>query len=322
MLKGMSSRPVRWLPGGVFILLLLSACAAPLQSSKWREAPPSEFKRAVELVAVPFFPQERYQCGPAALATVLAASGADVTAEQLVPQVYLPQRKGSLQPELLATARRHGHVPYVLTGDLAAVLSEVAAEHPVLVLQNLGLSWAPRWHYAVLVGFDLEQNNVVLRSGTDARHVLPLTLFERTWRRGGAWAMVALPPTQLPATAQELPYLRSVADVEARSDAGVAAAAYQTVIRRWPESVTAWFGLGNSRYAQADYTAAADAYRRALDLSPDYGPVLNNLAHALAQQGKLVDAERYAEAAVAAGKDKTEYLDTLRDIRARLATSH
>ena len=27
----------------------------------------------------------------------------------------------------------------------------------LLVLQNLGLSWLPRWHYAVVVGYDLAE---------------------------------------------------------------------------------------------------------------------------------------------------------------------
>lgn len=311
-------RPARWLPGGILLLLLLSACAAPLQSAKWRAAPPSELAQPVELVSVPFFPQERYQCGPAALATVLAASGASVTADELVPQVYVPARQGSLQPELLATARRHGRIAYVLQSDLGAVLGEVGAGHPVLVLQNLGLSWSPRWHYAVVVGFDIAQNRVVLRSGTEARHVVSFATFERTWRRGRGWAMVALPPEELPATAQELPYLRAVAAMEAR-DARAAATAYEAAAGRWPASATAWLGLGNSRYAQGDYAAAAAAYRQALEVSPGFGPALNNLAQALAQQGELLEAERYAAAAVAADQGRAAYLDTLEDIRSRLA---
>src|SRR3569623_834586 len=138
---------------------------------------------------------------PAALATVLAWSGSAVTSESLVNEVYVPARKGSLQPELLAAARRLARAPYVLRSDVADVLREVAAGHPVLVLQNLGLSWAPRWHYAVVVGFDLARERVVLRSGTEKRHEVSLALFERTWRRAHAWAVVVPPPAELPATA-------------------------------------------------------------------------------------------------------------------------
>lgn len=41
----------------------------------------------------------------------------------------------------------------------------LAAGHPVVVLQNLRLGRAARWHHAVAVGYDLRRHEVVLRSG-------------------------------------------------------------------------------------------------------------------------------------------------------------
>ena len=69
---------------------------------------PPGIPEKVELAETPFFSQQRYQCGPAALATVLNAAGVKVTDEELVPEVYLPTREGSLQVEMLAATRRHG----------------------------------------------------------------------------------------------------------------------------------------------------------------------------------------------------------------------
>ncbi|MGD8236773.1 MAG: hypothetical protein PVJ65_11540, partial [Chromatiales bacterium] len=68
----------------------------------------------VQLADTPFFPQQAYQCGPAALATVLNANGVSISPEQLVPQVYLPERRGSLQVEMIAAARRYDQVPVVI----------------------------------------------------------------------------------------------------------------------------------------------------------------------------------------------------------------
>jgi hypothetical protein len=85
---------------------------------------------AVELTAVPFFPQTEYQCGPAALATVLRHAGADVDAEALVREVYAPALRGSLQPELLGATRRHGFIPYVIEPDAGALVAELAARRP------------------------------------------------------------------------------------------------------------------------------------------------------------------------------------------------
>src|SRR5690606_10643372 len=133
-----------------------------------------------ELTHVPFFPQEDYQCGPAALATVLAASGVDVTADALTRQVYLPGRRGSLQTELIAATRRHDRLPYRLEGGLPALLAQVDAGHPVVVLQNLGFKRWPRWHYAVVVGYSAADGTLMLRSGTTRRLSMPVWLFQRT----------------------------------------------------------------------------------------------------------------------------------------------
>jgi hypothetical protein len=61
---------------------------------------------AIELDQSPFFPQEEFHCGPAALATTLNAAGIGATPEELARQVFLPARRGSLQAEMPAAARR------------------------------------------------------------------------------------------------------------------------------------------------------------------------------------------------------------------------
>src|SRR5690606_26559132 len=66
------------------------------------------------LLDVPFHPQTEYQCGPAALATVLGASGVPITPEALVPQVYLPGREGRLQLELVPATPRARLIPYLI----------------------------------------------------------------------------------------------------------------------------------------------------------------------------------------------------------------
>src|SRR5258705_9678994 len=132
---------------GVFVFglaLVLSGCASIYpQTATLRDGLPEGMPKEVELKQVPFFPQAEYQCGPAALATALNAAGAKVTPEELVPQVYLPERKGSLQVEMLAAARRHGMVSYLLAPRFLDMLRELAAGNPVIVRYNQSLfdSW-------------------------------------------------------------------------------------------------------------------------------------------------------------------------------------
>jgi hypothetical protein len=164
------ARPVRLshsCPVVVTALILLAGCAS---------YPAAGFKPGARAQAVPdtpFYPQTRYHCGPAALLSVLEFSGARTTMPALVERVYLPDREGSLQAEMLAAARASGRVPYRVDASLDAILAELGAGRPVLVLQNLGISWAPRWHYAVVYAADPESGSIRLRSGTEAERQTP-----------------------------------------------------------------------------------------------------------------------------------------------------
>jgi hypothetical protein len=298
-----------------FLALAMAGCATPLQSERLSQA---EFPEPVELTTVGFFPQEEYQCGPASLATVLGWAGIDITPAALAPEVYLPARQGSLQLEMLAAARRHGTVPYVLRPMLDDLLAEVRAGHPVVVLQNLAFSWYPKWHYAVVVGFDLAHDEVILRSGLERRHVVPMTTFERTWRRGDYWAVVVMPPDRLPRTAQETPYLQAVVGLERIKRWEDAARAYRAAAARWPESLGAQLGIGNSRYALKDIAGAERAYRAAAAAHPDSGIAFNNLAQALADLSRWDDAEAAVMKALAlGGPHKSTFEETAAEIRNR-----
>lgn len=304
--------------GFLFLVFMLASGCATLQTDRIR-ATANAFPRPVELTTVPFFPQEEYQCGPAALATVLNGTGVPVTPDQLAPQVYLPERQGSLQLEMIGAARRHGRVPYVLRPELESLFAEVASGNPVLILQNLSFWWYPKWHYAVVVGFDLPRDRIVLRSGREQRHDIPIEIFERTWRRSHYWAMVVLPPDRLPFTAEEIPYLQAVAPLERLARWPEATTAYNTALKRWPKSLAARIGLGNSRYALGDAPGAEAEFRRATQDHPDAAAAFNNLAQVLADQNRWPEARAAAQHAVELGGPQLEtYRDTLKQIEARL----
>ncbi len=141
-------------------IVLLTACArSPVLSPEAERLP-----ERVELTDVPFFPQDAYQCGPAALATMLNQRGVLTTPGALKDRVYIPSREGSLQVEMVAAARNHEMLVYPLQPRLDAVLAEVAAGNPVLVLQNLAFDFYPQWHFAVVVGYDRRERTLILRS--------------------------------------------------------------------------------------------------------------------------------------------------------------
>lgn len=297
---------------------MVTGCASiPTSVSELPEA-----ARAIELEQTPFYPQERYQCGPAALTTVLAQSGAGVSLQAIVDKVYLPGRQGSLQAELLAATRTEGRLPYVIDGSLAAIWRELRMGRPVLVLQNLGIEAIPRWHYAVVVGIDAGRGKVVLRSGTDRRRVTPSRAFLHTWRRGGYWGMVVLAPGQLPAVPDRSRYFAAIAALEQAGRAAEAAVAWQTALGEWPGDTVALFGLANSRLAQAEYKAAEAAYRDLLEQAPQLLAARNNLALVLAAQEQYDTALEQVGIALSSDPElrlQQELRDTEAMIRRRMA---
>jgi hypothetical protein len=281
---------------------LLSGCAGLPQVDAVRAARDrEELPRRIELADVPFFQQQEHHCGPAALATVLVAGGTDASPETLAGQVYLPGRQGSLQVEMLAAARRNGHIAWQLAPSLVDVLREVAAGNPVIVLLNVGLRPMPFWHYAVVIGYDLDKGEVLLRSGDQRRKRVPFAPFDFFWRDSKYWAMVAMPPPRLPATAVELGYGSAVAAVERLGQLAAARQAYEAMLARWPESHLALMGLGNTLHAQGQLAAAADAFRRATLVRPTDAAAFNNLAQTLADLGQWREALEPARQAVALG---------------------
>jgi tetratricopeptide (TPR) repeat protein len=292
----------RVIAGFVIVLSLLTGCVSLPQSEALQREGGAGLPARAEIDTVPFFAQEEFQCGPAALAMALNAAGIAATPEILTGEVYIPAREGSLQVEMLASARRHGLVAYELAPELKDVLAEVAAGNPVIVLQNLGL-WAfhPYWHYAVVIGYDLEKQQILLHSGTKARRAMAIGLFEFLWIDGRRWAMVALAPGRLPASARETNYAAAVAALEQAGHIAEAHRAYDALLQRWPADLVGLMGLGNTAYALGRTAEAETAFRGAAAAHPLSAAAFNNLAQTLADQGKLEAALDAARKAVSLG---------------------
>lgn len=311
--------------GGMAIVLWLSGCVSAPQSeallTRFSQADATSTGNALSaqtlLERVPFFPQEEYQCGPAALATVLQASDVNVLPDALVSQVYVPARQGSLQVEMLAAARRYNRISAVLPPTLDALLQEVQAGKPVLVMQNLGLSWYPQWHYAVVVGFDLPHKEIVLRSGLVRDYRISLSLFERTWQRAEHWAVVLLTPGELPVDRREIPYFQAVSAFAEVADAQALALAYEAGLERWPNSINIGMARANLFYSEGELDSARHAFEAIVRQAPGYAAGHNNLAQTLLELGRLEEAAEHARLAVQIGGNfSANYQTTLNAIEA------
>jgi tetratricopeptide (TPR) repeat protein len=293
-------------------LLLAATCfLAGCASDPFRTVDFERTESAVEIDTVAFFPQEDLQCGPAALATALDATGIVVGPDELQPMLFVPGKGGSLQPEIIATARRFGRIAYVIDPTFDALLDELDATRPVIVLQNLGVSFAPQWHYAVVVGYSGPGREMILRSGTTRRLAQPARTFGSTWARSERWGVVLLRPTDLPANAKPTRYLKAVAAAESAGQYELAIAAYLNAVNRWPDQAPALLGLGNSYYAAGRVDDAVHWYRRLLQVDADNVAGMNNLATLLGEQGQCEEAGTLIRQALAKAAGDPAYLPLL-----------
>jgi tetratricopeptide (TPR) repeat protein len=251
---------------------------------------------------VPFFPQTAYQCGPAALASVLSTTGISVSPDELQSKVYIPERKGSLQTEMLATVRSYQRLAYVIQPELRDLLLEVREQRPVMVLLNLGVRSWPIWHYAVVIGYDGNTQELILHSGKTARQRMSVKQFYRRWLWADQWGLLALQAHELPATADLNTYMTAAASLEAVGKLAAAHTAYLTAQQHWPTSAWPWLGVANLAYTQQQSNNAEAAYRHALVLEPDNAAARNNLASVLQERGCIMAARHEFEHALRAAR--------------------
>ncbi len=274
------SRPTFTRP---FNLACLVSLLALLSLSGCQSVPPPQSAQVEteQQLVVPFVPQEKYQCGPAALAMMLQWADKPVSADSLVDEVWLPEREGSLGIELRAAARSRGLMAYPVENS-EALFRELQAGRPVLVLQNLALRRWPQWHFAVVTGYQEQGNTMVLHSGTDAGKTSQWNRFIRTWARADQWGFTLVEPGKLPASAEPDTLFRSISALPN------AEAFWPAAVEAFPSSGKLWFGHGNSLWNQGRQQPALDAFQRATRQAPDFAAAWNNLAYA---QQALGDAE-------------------------------
>lgn len=177
--------------------LALTACTTPPPRAQTVPAL-NALPARIELTQVPFYPQTEDQCGPAALAMMLTHAGVTRTPAQMRDEVYLPLRQGSVPIEMVSAVRRTGLTPQQLRPSLHDLLQYVSHGQPATVLMNVRWRLWPQWHYAVVVGYDLKQEHILLRSGLEERQVMSLQEFDAQWAAAERWGLVISPPVVPP----------------------------------------------------------------------------------------------------------------------------
>jgi hypothetical protein len=260
-----------------FLVLMCSACATTAhQSDALLKSLPSDITLKSEVKNVPFFNQAIGHCGPATLAMVMNWQGLAVSPEELAPQVYTPGMKGSFQLDMITASRRKGFMAVQIQG-IYPLLKEISSGNPVIIFENLALTWAPQYHYAVVYGYDLESETVTMHSGPEKAKIWDIKKFERSWMLEKYWGLVILKPGELSASAGELAHLTAAAGLEQTGKFDEAEKSYLSILKHWPESLGSLVGLGNIAYAQKKYKKSVEYLRRAVQAHPQSRQAKHNL---------------------------------------------
>jgi ABC-type bacteriocin/lantibiotic exporter with double-glycine peptidase domain len=131
---------------------------------------------------VPFYAQQgRYDCGPAALASLLAQRNAGVSLEQIREATYTPALQGSLLPDLENYARRLGYGTSSGRGDLALLRGTINAGAPLLIPLEMGRWGLTRPHYVVVFGY--VGSDFVVHAGKQGRMTIAAAELDRRWQK-------------------------------------------------------------------------------------------------------------------------------------------
>jgi len=164
--------------GLLLLLICLVAACSPFKVPSIRTGPAAGW--IVE--GVPFYAQQgRYDCGPAALASLLAQRNAGVSLEQIREATYTPALQGSLLPDLENYARSLGYGTRSGRGDLALLRGTIDAGTPLLIPLEMGRWALTRPHYVVVVGY--VGSDFVVHAGKKARMTITAAELDLRWQK-------------------------------------------------------------------------------------------------------------------------------------------
>lgn len=178
------------LSGTLLGALLAAGCSSVRAPGNLREAEGPERR----LLTVPFFADDTDQCGPSALAAVLAYWGDPAGPAALKKEVYLTSLKGSLAMDLLLAAKRRGLSARLYRGSLEEIKSEVRLGHPVIAFLNRGYAAFPIGHFVVVTGFDEEREGLHIHSALTKDQFVRYGTFMKSWEKTQRSALLVLPP--------------------------------------------------------------------------------------------------------------------------------
>jgi predicted double-glycine peptidase len=166
------------------VLLFLCACAS---------SPTVLPDGSKTLSGVPFFPQEDYQCGPAALATVMnywytRQGGAErIGIDEITKAIYSPGARGVLPSDLENYPKKKGFSAQQFRGSMRDIRDHIDRGIPLILFVEYGLSFYQLNHFLVVTGYT--RDGIIVNSGRREREMITNSDLEKVWKKTGYWAL-------------------------------------------------------------------------------------------------------------------------------------
>lgn len=291
--------------------LFLAGCATSFTS---RVTPPSVFEthESLYLEKVPSVNQKAYQCGPAALESVIRYWGGSADADSIGQAIYGPKTRGVLNFTLAQYMKMAGFWTEVHEEQTEEDLKRWLRKGiPPIVMLDTGTLWVRTYHFVVLKGFDDRSNIFYANTGVPETQSITYAEFVRRWKKADRWSLIAAPPEKVDWDLDEARSIELALIFEKRGDLIQAERWTKSALNKNPESLTAKFNLANiySRSNQAEQ--AKTIYQELLNKNPGRPELSNNLAWIYYEEGRYEDALKVIETAFQDGAPKNyDILDT------------
>lgn len=234
---------------------------------------------------VPSMTEEGHAFGPSALMTLVKFNGSNIAYSEAVRMIQTPGRKGPYKDELVLALQRLGYITSPVN-TFEALYKEVAAQNPVIILQNTSFELLPKWRYSVVSGYRLARRQILLNDGSAQARWTGTDIIKNTWEKADSWGIVAVKPGQLPASASDAEILRTLTVLANSGLYDEATLSYNALIEKRPQSPAGHVGLGNLEMLRQNYAAAEGHFRNAMTLQPDDAEATQGMAYSLYGQSK------------------------------------
>ncbi len=133
--------------------------------------------------------QRVFGCGPAALTMVLNYHGIDISLDAATEELYSESLKGTLITDMRKLASRYLSSARIEKSTSCAVMEAVSHGNPVILFVDLGTGPISSPHYVVVVGYDIDRQELVYHNGFSKFITAPIEEINEKWKKTGFLAL-------------------------------------------------------------------------------------------------------------------------------------